>query len=194
VERTRILVAAGIGVVVLIVLGLGAATVAGASWLPWVHPATTNAGPPPQVETFPVSSNAHVTTPVQYPQDPPAGGPHAPVWQNCGFYSAPIINEAGVHSEEHGAVWITYRPDLPQAQVNMLRQLAHDPIGKGYVLVSPYPTLPADTPVVASAWGRQMKLHTFDMAALRSVVQSFAAGPQTPEPGAPCSGGTGQPQ
>jgi hypothetical protein len=46
---------------------------------------------------------------------------------------------------------------------------------------------------VASAWGKQMRLHTFNEAALRSFIRSFAAGPQTPEPGAPCTGGSIQP-
>jgi hypothetical protein len=151
-------------------------------------------GDAPAVQTYQIRDATHVSTPVQYEQDPPVGGRHAPNWQNCGFYDASIANELGVHSLEHGAAWITYRPDLPASQQDALRRLARDPIGKGYVLVTPYPTLPADTPVVASAWGKQMRLQRFDEAALRSFVQTFAVGPQTPEPGAPCSGGVGQPR
>jgi hypothetical protein len=151
-------------------------------------------GDAPAVQTYQIRDATHVSTPVQYEQDPPVGGRHAPNWQNCGFYDAPIANELGVHSLEHGAAWLTYRPDLPASQQDALRRLARDPIGKGYVLVTPYPTLPADTPVVASAWGKQMRLQRFDEAALRSFVQTFAVGPQTPEPGAPCSGGVGQPR
>ena len=152
-----------------------------------------SSGPPPEVQTFAVTDASHTTGPVRYPQDPPVGGPHAPSWATCGFYTNPIQNELGVHSLEHGAAWITYRPDLPPAQINALRQLARDPAGRGYVLVTPYPPLPADTPVVASAWGKQMRVHTFDEAALRNFIRSFAAGPQTPEPGAPCTGGSVQP-
>ncbi len=33
---------------------------------------------------------------------------------------------------DHGAVWITYRPDVPADQVNILRDLARE----DYVLVS----------------------------------------------------------
>jgi hypothetical protein len=47
---------------------------------------------------------------VDYPQSPPVGGPHNPIWQNCGFYSKPVRDEYAVHSMEHGAVWITYSP------------------------------------------------------------------------------------
>jgi len=64
------------------------------------------------VESFTPSRN-HVTTPVQYPQTPPAAGDHSPVWLNCGVYPEPVPDEQAVHSLEHGAVWVTYNPDLP---------------------------------------------------------------------------------
>lgn len=81
-----------------------------------------------------------------YRQIPPVGGDHAFIWQNCGFYPEAVRDETAVHSMEHGAMWITYRPGLPAEQVDKLRELVND---KTYVLVSPYPDLPA--PVVASA-------------------------------------------
>ena len=96
----------------------------------------------------------HVTTAVTYAQTPPAGGEHAPVWLNCGTYPKPVPNENAVHAMEHGAVWVTYRPDLPAAQVQQLRQAIPDT----YAVLSPYPGLPA--PVVASAWGKQLALTT----------------------------------
>src|SRR4051794_24207945 len=101
--------------------------------------------PPPGVVNYDVASRNHTPDNVDYPQNPPVGGDHAPVWQNCGYYDTPVRNENAVHSLEHGAVWITYRPDLPQDQVNRLRQLA---ASQPYILVSPYPGLPA--PIVAS--------------------------------------------
>ena len=52
---------------------------------------------------------------------------------------------------EHGAVWITYEPDLPQDQKDELRQIVES---QDCLLASPYPDLP--TPVVASAWGKQL--------------------------------------
>jgi hypothetical protein len=89
---------------------------------------------------------------------------------------------------EHGAVWVTYRPDLAQADVTKLRDLVH---GKPYVLLSPYPNLPS--PVVASAWGLQLKLDKADDARLAQFISEYANGPQNPEPGAPCSGAMGEP-
>src|SRR5207248_375053 len=76
---------------------------------------------PAGVQSYAVTSRLHVRTPVSYAQNPPVGGNHAALWQNCGFYSSPVANENAVHSLEHGAVWITYRPGLGGRQVDVLR-------------------------------------------------------------------------
>jgi hypothetical protein len=144
---------------------------------------------PEGVQTYDVGAGGqHTEGTVNYEQSPPVGGPHNPVWQNCGFYDKPVRNENAVHSLEHGAVWITYQPDLPQDQVAKLRELAQN---NSYVLVSPYPGL--DSPVVASAWGKQLKLQSAEDPALEQFIRAYMQGPQTPEPGAPCSGGIGEP-
>lgn len=145
-------------------------------------------GPPSGVETFEIASRNHVEGSVDYEQSPPAGGNHNPVWQNCGFYTEPVGNENAVHSLEHGAVWITYQPDLPQEQVQQIQQLASD---NTYVLASPYPDLSA--PVVASAWGKQLQLDSADVPSLKRFISAFKQGPQTPEAGAVCTGGVGTP-
>ncbi len=141
--------------------------------------------PPEGVQSFEVTDRDHVQGSISYSPIPPVGGKHAPVWQNCGFYEEPVHNETAVHSMEHGAVWITYRPDLPQGQVEELRRIAQN---NDFVLISPYPDLPA--PVVASAWGKQLELDSAEDERLERFVSAFVQGPQTPEPGAPCSGGT----
>ena len=143
-----------------------------------------------RVQTFSGLSQAHTQDPVTYPETPPVGGPHFPVWMNCGYYPQPLQNELAVHSMEHGAVWITYRPSLAKDQVDLLRALARMP----YVLVSPWrdDTLPA--PVVDSAWGLQLKADSARDPAVKVFVEKYANGPQTPEKGAPCTGGFGSPQ
>ena len=147
------------------------------------------ASTPEGVESFAIPSRNHVEGTVSYPQTPPVGGDHNPVWQNCGFYSSPVRNENAVHSMEHGAVWITYQPDLPSDQVEVLRNLAHD---NTYVLVSPFPDSPA--PVVASAWGKQLQLDSANDPRLEQFVSAFREGPQAPERGAACTNGIGEPQ
>jgi hypothetical protein len=145
-------------------------------------------GAPDDVKTYDVGPpGEHTGGDVDYDQTPPAGGPHNPVWQNCGYYDKPVRDENAVHSLEHGAVWITYSPDLPQNQVNELKNIAQS---ESYVLVSPYPDLPDDTPVVASAWGKQVGLDGANDPDLESFIQAYQQGPQTPEPGAVCTGGT----
>ncbi len=103
------------------------------------------------VELFEDLTRNHVETDVEYAQNPPAGGDHlpAPRWQDCGFYDAPVQDESAVHSLEHGAVWITYYPDLPAEQVAELEELAAD---NPYLLVSPREDLPSE--VVAHRLGR----------------------------------------
>ena len=138
------------------------------------------------VKTYDVGPpGEHTSGDVDYEQSPPAGGEHNPVWQNCGYYDSPVRDETAVHSQEHGAVWVTYSPDLPQDQVTELRDIAES---QSYVLVSPYPDL--ESPVVASAWGKQVSLDGADDPALENFIQAYQQGPQTPEPGAICTGGT----
>jgi hypothetical protein len=141
------------------------------------------------VQTFEGLTNGHKgfdELPLIYEQNPPVGGDHLapPFWQNCGFYDKPVRDEAAVHSLEHGAVWLTYDPDLPTDQVATLRTKVD---GHPFVLVSPRADLP--TPVVASAWGKQLTLTGADDPGLDAFIEAFENGPQNPEPGAPCSGG-----
>jgi hypothetical protein len=131
-------------------------------------------------------SRDHSDLPQTYAQIPPVGGTHNPIWQNCGIYDQPVHNENAVHSLEHGAVWITYQPDLPAAVVQHLRDLVR---GHTHVLLSPYPGLPK--PVVASAWGLQLPLDDPNDARLPLFITRYEQGPQTPEPGAACDGGIG---
>jgi hypothetical protein len=180
-RRRRMAIAASMAAVVAVGAVIAVALVSRGS-----SPATAGYG---RVTTFEVASRAHTTSPVSYPQNPPVGGPHNPVWQNCGFYDQPVRNENAVHSMEHGAVWITYQPNLARDQVDRLAGLAR---GQTYVLVSPYPGLPA--PVVASAWGVQEWFHGATGQRLNDFVAKYRQGPQTPEPGAACTGGTGTPK
>jgi putative peptide zinc metalloprotease protein len=169
----------------------GVVSMLGLAWSPQLHldqPPFAQSSPPAGVQSFQVTQRDHVQTPVIYSETPPVGGNHAPVWQNCGFYAEDIENEHGVHSMEHGAVWITYRHDLPQQQVDMLRQLAQQ---QTYVLVSAYAGLGA--PVVASAWDHQLVLDSAADPRLSQFVRAFRLGAQAPERGGPCLGGFGQP-
>lgn len=138
------------------------------------------------VAVYDYEAGIHVAAGLGYKESPAVGGPHHPIWQNCGVYDQPLAQEHVVHSLEHGAVWITYDPEqLDTAAINALTT-AHGT--NAYVIVSPYPGL--DAPVIASAWNRQLRLDEPVDDRLVKFVATFANGAQAPEPGAPCTGGT----
>lgn len=142
--------------------------------------ATTTVPPIEGVQTFGGLDAGHSEAPVSYPQVPPVGGIHNPIWQQCGYYPLPVPNEKGVHSLEHGAIWITYRPDLPEAEVDALYNLGRN---RNLVLVSRWDSdLPA--PVVATGWGRQLRLQSTSDPRMLEFVRLYAN--QGPEINGPC--------
>lgn len=136
------------------------------------------------LQEFPDLPTGHVEQDVTYPQDPPAGGEHSPVWTNCAPYTVEVNDEQSVHSLEHGAVWITYSPDLPADQVGTLTELV---TGKDYALLSPRPDGPS--PIVASAWGLQLQVDDASDPRLERFLTKYLQGSQAPENGAVCYGG-----
>jgi hypothetical protein len=148
---------------------------------------------PKGTAVFSETNHNHVKGTVHYDRTPPAGGAHNAVWLNCGVYPTPVSNEHAVHSLEHGSVWITYQRTLPPSNVARLVHFVkrHYVGDQRYLVLSPYPGLPA--PVVASAWGAQIRLSGPGDPRLAAFVARYAGGGQGGEPGAPCTGGTGRP-
>ena len=141
------------------------------------------------VQSFPPPAAGHQEGALTYEQIPPVGGAHNSAWQNCGAYTEPIRNENGVHTLEHGAVWITYAPELPADEVQQLQTLTRQ---STYRLLSPYAGLPS--PIVISAWGYQLQLETASDPRLGQFIEAYELNPAGPEPGAPCTNGIGEPQ
>lgn len=142
----------------------------------------------PGLEEYPGLANDHVAEPPGYEQSPPVGGPHFEVWQNCGVYSEPVADFTAVHSLEHGTVWITYDPELPEEDVEALANL-HTP--GSYILVSPYHgEMPG--PIVASAWGFQLTVDSPNDEDLTRFLRRYEQSGHVPEPGSPCSGAIGE--
>jgi hypothetical protein len=138
----------------------------------------------PGLISFGTLDGGHTREVVNYPQVPPAGGPHHPVWQNCGVYTERLKSEHAVHSLEHGAVWITYAPGLDGNQLDYLIRLTRQSTHR---MLSLFEGLPA--PIVASAWGYQLHLQKADDPRLLQFIAQFEQGPTTPERGAACDGG-----
>lgn len=123
----------------------------------------------------------------QYPLPPP-GGVHWDIWQNCGVYDEPVATEYALHSLEHGAVWIAYRPDLAANEVARLRARVED---ETFLLLAPYPGL--QSPVALTAWGLQLEVDDAGDRRIDQFIDRYRLGTQTPEPGATCVRGVGDP-
>lgn len=187
-ERTRVAwIASVAGVLVLALVGVSAWVIVDAGQDDAALEAQADADIE-GVQSFDGLTFNHVTTAVDYPQDPPAGGDHNAAWLNCGVYTEPVPDENAVHSLEHGAVWITYDPALPAEDVATLEAYADN---QSYVLVSPYEGL--DSPVAISSWGYQLKVDSADDERLPVFIQKYLLNPELAEVGAPCSSGVGTP-
>ena len=143
--------------------------------------------PPRSIEVYPATTNHTVDGSIEYGRKPPTNGDHDPLWQNCGFYKQPVKDRHAVHSMDHGVVWITYSPNLPQRQIESLRPYGH----QNYVIVSPYPG--QDAPVTATSWRVQLELDSADDPRLEQFVNEFRISELAPLSGNRCVLGVGEP-
>ncbi|MGW6742184.1 DUF3105 domain-containing protein [Streptomyces sp. NPDC055025] len=130
----------------------------------------------------------HVTEAVKYPMTPPVGGDHNQVWMNCqgDVYKDPIADVNAVHSLEHGAVWVTYNDKASEADVKTLGEKVEK---TPYSFMSP---LKEQTgAIMLSAWGKQVSVDSASDPRVDQFFTKYVQGPQTPEPGAACTGGMG---
>jgi hypothetical protein len=132
-----------------------------------------------------VTQREHKPGVLSYPMNPPAAGNHNGRWQNCmgDVYTTAVAKEHAVHSLEHGAVWVTYRPDLPQNEIDKLASKVRD---REFMLMSPYPGL--DKPISLQAWGYQLKVDRADDGRIDQFIDALRKN-ATLEPQAGCSSG-----
>jgi len=145
----------------------------------------------------------HVTGPVEYVVTPPVGGPHDPVWMNAGVYTKPVPTERVVHNLEHGAVWITYDPNLPAKEVKQLTAfvtkqslITEDLSTYGisnaknrYVDLTPWTSNSLPSPIVISSWGYQLHVTSATDPRLQQFVDTFRyKSKYSPEYGGPVDG------
>ncbi|MEV2238652.1 DUF3105 domain-containing protein [Micromonospora sp. NPDC049891] len=175
-----------VGVLAASIIGFGAwATFKGSQ--SWEDKAADIAGIVNYRETDPESLTyeSHQSGKIEYKYSPPVGGAHNNAWQRClgDVYDAPIASEHAVHSMEHGSVWLTYRPDLPAADVEKLASVIR---GNDFMLMSPYEGL--DAAVSLQAWGYQLKVDSADDPRIKEFATTLAQNASI-EPGVPCSSG-----
>ena len=115
--------------------------------------------PPPSGVGTPVPNEGWLHVPegfaITYVSNPPASGPHYPVWLRYQEYDIAVPRGYWVHNVEHGAIVYLYRPDAPGNVIpEMLaayRALPADPLcGHKRALITPDPLLPWPAAVVAA--------------------------------------------
>lgn len=90
-----------------------------------------------------------------YNSDPPTSGPHYASPARSGFYPEGLPDEQLVHNLEHGEIWISYRPGVPEVVVERLSKYPSI-----FVIVTAREA--NDTDIALAAWGR---LDKFDLHA-----------------------------
>lgn len=176
-----------VGVLAVAIIGYGAwATFQGSK--PWDERANAIDGIVNFRDKDPelVKGGQHEQGAITYSVLPPVAGPHNASWQNCmgDVYDAPIASEHAVHSLEHGAVWITYQPDLPADQVEKLAEKVR---GNEKLFLSPFEGL--DKPISLQAWGYQLKVDNADDGRIDEFIKTLKVNASVEGPTALCNQG-----
>lgn len=131
-----------------------------------------------------------IGTPIVYPSNPPAGGPHWPVWAVWGVHANAVPVEYLVHNEEHGGVILFYNlakcsdgcPHLVADLTAFIAAQPQDPVCTDQapgvltrMVLTPDPDL--DVVWAAAAWGWAYKSSTscVDTAALQEFADAHYA-------------------
>jgi hypothetical protein len=140
---------------------------------------------------------------VKYFTYPPVGGPHNPVWLDCGEYSSTPPWERAVHNEEHGAIIITYRPDIAASEKKALETLLRaqttvtitesgQSVDTKERYLDLWPYSGQKSPIVLSSWGHQLDLTSASDPRIQKFIDAFRVKQGiTPEYGAACDGQPG---
>lgn len=129
------------------------------------------------------------TTTVTYTTNPPANGPHYPVWANFQEFSGAVPDGNIVHSLEHGGVALFYSCNSADpacakvvAELRAVRDaITTDPICDSSirvrVIIAPRPA--NDTVIAAAAFGGTYRADCVDAASLtKFVTDHYAKAPE----------------
>jgi hypothetical protein len=133
-------------------------------------------------------THVEVGSPIDYAHEPPASGPHFPVWARYRIHTEPVERGFWVHNLEHGAIVLLHQPEAPAALVSRLtaawNALPDDPAClHKRALVVPDPEL--TTPIAVVAADFVMAGDCVDQAA----VLAFAAAHRNMAPEDVCADG-----
>ncbi len=103
-----------------------------------------------RLSTLPEQGTWHVDAgiSVDYDHNPPASGPHWPIWATYTAHDDEVPREVFVHNLEHGAVVLLAGPNATPEQVQQMRDA--------------FASLPFDPECVAEGWSHKRALYTYD--------------------------------
>jgi hypothetical protein len=145
------------GVKKIMLWGVGLLLVAGVITSFFILSSKTQTFQPDFSKAIPDEGRTHVSegTSVEYNSNPPTSGNHWGDPLADGIYDTEKPDEAIVHSLEHGRVWVSYKPSIPDQTKKTLEDLMKR--YNGTVLT---PRSANDTDIALAAWNR---LDTFNL-------------------------------
>lgn len=138
--------------------------------------------------TLAAAQHLDVGTTIDYPTNPPAGGPHYPVWATWGVHANPVPRPYYVHNLEHGGVVFQYKctdaASCTSAEATMksvMDQIQTDttcaPPVRVRIVITRDDAIP--TPFAASAWGWTYTSDCADAASLLDFARThYGHGPE----------------
>jgi len=123
-----------------------------------------------KVEEFPIEGRDHVSagTSVEYQTNPPTSDDHLAQAENWGIYDKEIDDKAGVHSMEHGGIWISYK-DIDDESKKVLEEIGKS--NSQSVIVSPRTA--NDNKIAIASWGRMTKLDSVDKVLIQKYIDTY---------------------
>lgn len=119
--------------------------------------------------------------PPGYSSVPATSGTHAPLAAPCGIYGEEIPEIFIIHTLEHGAVVVYYKPDeVDQATLVEVEELARTMAT--HIVVAPYTVM--STPVALVSWGRLAARPSLEVEEVRAFWAEYAQ--RGPESGIAC--------
>jgi len=129
-----------------------------------------------KVADFEIEGRDHISadTSVNYQTHPPTSGSHFGQPANWGVYEKELVDEAVVHSLEHGGIWITYK-DVSEEEKSVLEEIGRN--NSQSVIVSPRGA--NDAKIAVASWGKAMNLDAVDKALIQKYIDTYKN--QSPE-------------
>ncbi|HSR51540.1 MAG TPA: DUF3105 domain-containing protein [Acidobacteriota bacterium] len=107
---------------------------------------------------------------IPYNSNPPTSGPRLSGLAEWGPHPIPVPLELQVHNLEHGGILIQY--NCPQGCAELVARLESFIEDRDRVLLAPYPLM--DSRLALTAWGRLLRLESFDAPRMEAFIQAYS--------------------